>query len=234
MTYLVFDEHAAQYDAWFMDNLNILTSEVLLVSAILGQPGRTVSIGCGSGLFEDLLRRHHGIDIREGIEPSEAMAAIARKRGMTVIPGAAEQLPCPDAAYDTVMLNGSPSYIDDLSAAFREAHRVLRPGGHLVVVDVPAESSYALLYKLAAALGSWDHPVLRDVRPATPYPVEFAAAAHWRTTGEKVAMLKAAGFAGFEYMQTLTRHPLHSDETAEEPSQGFDRGDYVAIRAHKV
>jgi len=37
MTYLVFDEHAAQYDAWFMDNLNILTSEVLLVSAILGQ-----------------------------------------------------------------------------------------------------------------------------------------------------------------------------------------------------
>jgi ubiquinone/menaquinone biosynthesis C-methylase UbiE len=234
MTYLVFDEHAAQYDAWFMKNLNILTSEVLLVRAILGQPGRTLSVGCGSGLFEDLLRRHHGIDIREGAEPSEAMAAIARKRGMTVIPGTAEQLPCPDAVYDTVLLNGSPSYIDDLPAAFREAHRVLRPSGHVVVVDVPAESSYALLYNLAAALGSWDHPILRAVKPATPYPVELAAAAHWRTTREKVAMLEAAGFREFEFMQTLTCHPLHSDDAVEEPSQGFDRGDYVAIRARKL
>ena len=234
MTYLVFDEHAAQYDAWFTKNLNILASEVLLVRAILGEPGRTLSVGCGSGLFEDLLRRHHGIDIRDGVEPSEAMAAIARKRGMAVTPGTAEKLPCPDAAYDTVMLNGSPSYIDDLPAAFREAHRALRPGGHVVVVDVPAESSYALLYNLAAALGSWDHPALRAVRPATPYPVELAAAAHWRTTREKVAMLEEAGFAEFEYLQTLTCHPLHSNDAVEEPSPGADRGDYVAIRARRT
>jgi hypothetical protein len=72
------------------------------------------------------------------------------------------------------------------------------------------------------------------VRPATPYPVELAAAARWRTTREKVAMLEKAGFAGFEFMQTLTCHPLYSDEKVEEPSQGFDRGDYVAIRAQKV
>lgn len=234
MTHLVFDEHAAQYDAWFMKNLNILTSEVLLLRGILGEPGRTLSVGCGSGLFEDLLRRHHGIDIREGVEPSEAMATIARKRGMTVTPGTAEKLPCPDGAYDTVVLNGSPSYIDDLPAAFREARRVLRPGGHVVVVDLPAESSYALLYRLAAALGSWDHPILRAVRPAVPYPVELAASAHWRTTREKVAMLEEAGFAGFEFMQTLTGHPLYSNDAVEEPSRGFDRGDYVAIRARKA
>jgi ubiquinone/menaquinone biosynthesis C-methylase UbiE len=234
MTHLVFDEYAAQYDAWFMKNLHILSSEVLLVRAILGQPGRTLSVGCGSGLFEDLLRRHHGIDIHEGVEPSEAMAAIARKRGMTIIPGTAEKLSCPDAEYDTVLLNGSPSYIDDLPTAFREAYRVLRPGGHVVVVDVPAESSYALLYNLAAALGSWDHPILRSVRPATPYPVELAAAAHWRTTREKVAMLEVSGFAGFEFKQTLTCHPLYSNDGVEEPSPGAGRGDYVAIRARKV
>jgi hypothetical protein len=35
-------------------------------------------------------------------------------------------------------------------------------------------------------------------------------------------------------MQTLTRHPLHSNDAVEEPSPGFDRGDYVAIRAQEV
>jgi hypothetical protein len=47
-------------------------------------------------------------------------------------------------------------------------------------------------------------------------------------------MLEQAGFGEFEYMQTLTCHPLHSDDAVEEPSPGFDRGDYVAIRARKA
>lgn len=79
-----FDEYASLYDAWFLDNINVLRSEVNLVASTLRDAGRVLSVGCGSGLFEKIMREEHDIDVRDGIEPSAGMAAIARKRGMTV------------------------------------------------------------------------------------------------------------------------------------------------------
>ena len=63
-----FDEYASAYDAWFLDNRNVLYSEVNLVASVLGGAGRTLSVGCGSGLFEKILRDERGIDIRDGID----------------------------------------------------------------------------------------------------------------------------------------------------------------------
>ena len=234
MTDSAFDEYAEQYDSWFLRNGTVLESEVLLLKHALAVPGKTLSVGCGSGLFEQLLRARHGVDIRFGMEPADAMAQIAEKRGMSVKRGVAEQLPYGDAEFDTVLLNGIPSYLSDLEKAFKEAFRVLKSGGHIVVLDVPAESSYGLLYKLAGMIGSYDDPYLRKVVPEVPYPVEFAAAANWRTTREKTEMLIAAGFVDFSYSQTLTRHPTFSNDAVEQPVEGFDRGDYVALRALKA
>jgi SAM-dependent methyltransferase len=228
-----FDEHAAEYDAWFLQNRVVLANEVALVARMLRPAGRVLSVGCGSGLFELLLRRDHGVAVEFGIEPSEAMAAIARKRGMQVRIGTAEGAEYGEAEYDTVLFNGTPSYIGDLEQAFRRANRALRPGGAIVVVDVPKESSYALLYMLGAQLGGWNHPLLEGVKPANVYPMEFARAARWRTTAEKAALLEATGFQRLSYAQTLTHHPLSSNEVLEEPVEGHTRGDYVAIRAVK-
>ena len=228
-----FDEHAAEYDAWFLKNPNVLQSEVLLLARFLTEPGRALSVGCGSGLFEKILRDEHGIDIRYGVEPAHGMAEIAGKRGMEVQSGTAEDLPFEDGSIDTVILNGTPSYIDQLELAFAEAYRVLRSGGHVVVADVPAESSYGLLYRLAAHVGTWDDASLRAIAPAHPYPVQFAATARWRTTEQKVELLANVGFAEFETAQTLTVHPKYSEDAVEQPCAGHDRGDYVAIRAKK-
>ena len=228
-----FDEYAEEYDSWFLKNRNVLGSEVLLMKRFLERPGKALSVGCGSGLFEHVLRTEHGINIDHGIEPASAMARIAEKRGMTVRSGKAEALPFGDAEFDTVILNGTPSYIDDLAKALSEAHRILKPGGAIVVADVPAESSYGLLYSLAAKEGTWEEPFMRKVSPTSPYPVEFAAAARWRTTEEKAALLAAAGFGDLEYAQTLTVHPKYSNDRVEHPVEGFDRGDYVAIRGWK-
>jgi len=230
----VFDGHAGAYDAWFLQNRQVLASELLLLKRAVGAPGEALSVGCGSGLFESILKREHGIEIRNGVEPAEGMARIAEKRGLRVRAGVAEALPYDDASFDTVILNGTPGYTKDLLQAFREARRVLRPGGHVVVLDVPAESGYGLLYRLAAEIGKWDDPRLQGSAPAHPYPLEFASAALWRTTPEKAGLLERAGFAALEYYQTLTRHPRYSDDAVEEPSEGYDRGDYVAIRARRA
>lgn len=229
-----FDNYASMYDAWFMENNNVLLSELKLVAKTLGKnPGRTLSVGCGSGLFEMLLKRDLGIVITDGIEPSRAMAEIAVKRGMKVRIGGAEEVDFGENEYDTVLFNGTPSYITDLKLAFEKAYKALKPGGRIIAIDVPKESSYGLLYNLAKAVDTWEHPLLKGVAPRDPYPIEFCRLANWRTTAEKVDLIHAAGFTDVEFAQTLTRHPMYSNTEVEEPVEGYDRGDYVAVVAVK-
>ena len=228
-----FDQYASAYDAWFLNNRNVLYSEVNLVASTLRDAGRILSVGCGSGLFEKILREEYGIDIRDGIEPSTGMAEIARKRGMHVTIATAEEADFGRGTYDTLLFNGTPSYIDDLASVVRKAYDALPEGGRIILIDVPKESTYGILYNLAKALGTWDHPLLAGACPPDPYPIEFVNVANWRTTAEKAALLEAAGFTGLEYAQTLTRHPLYSNEVEEQPVAGCDRGDYVAVTACK-
>ena len=228
-----FDQYASAYDAWFLDNRNVLYSEVNLVASTLQDAGRVLSVGCGSGLFEKIMRDEYGIPITDGIEPSEGMAAIARKRGMNVTVTTAEAADFGNGDYDTLLFNGTPSYIDDLKGVVHKAYEALPAGGRIILIDVPKESSYGLLYNLAKAVGTWDHPLLAGCYPPNPYPIEFVDVAAWRTTAEKVALLREAGFTDLEFAQTLTSHPLTSNDEEEQPSPGYGKGDYVAVTAYK-
>ncbi len=229
-----FDEYAMAYDKWFMENRNVLYSEVNLVARVLRNAGRILSVGCGSGLFEMILRNEYDIDIRDGIEPSSGMAEIARKRGMNVTIVTAEDADFGVGRYDTILFNGCPSYITDLEAVVRKAYASLASGGRIILIDVPKEGAYGMMYNLAKALGSWEHPLLDGVYPSNPYPIEFVKLANWRTNKEKMEILQRAGFKNQEYMQTLTVNPLYSDLAVEQPVEGYDRGDYVAISAYKM
>ena len=126
-----FDEYAPAYDAWFLENRNVLYSEINLVAHVLKNPGRTLSVGCGSGLFETILAKEYGITITHGIEPSEGMAEIARKRGMKVTISTAEEADFGCGDYDTILFNGTPSYITDLESVVRKASDALPDGGRL-------------------------------------------------------------------------------------------------------
>ncbi len=228
-----FDQYAAEYDAWFLENPNVLESEARLVASTLRDAGRILSVGCGSGLFEKIMRDEFGIVITDGVEPSAPMAEIARKRGLTVTEATAEEFDYPEGKYDTILFNGCPSYITDLRTVIGKVYKALPKGGRIVLVDVPKESTYGILYNLAKAVGTWNHPLLEGTFPPNPYPIELVKVASWRTTAEKINLLTEAGFTNQAYAQTLTTHPLYSDLRSEDPVEGYDKGDYVAITAWK-
>ncbi len=229
----IFDQHANAYDSWFFENTNLLQSEVNLVAHFLQNSGDIFSVGCGSGLFESILKRDFNINIQFGLEPSEGMAEIARKRGMQVDITTAENANLGIEKYDTILFNGTPSYINDLESVVKKAYKSLRKEGKIVMIDVPKESSYGILYNLAVTLNTWDHPMLKGVHPKDPYPIEFAKIATWRTTKEKIEILENNGFHNLDFAQTLTKHPIYSNNEIEKPIKGHDSGDYVAICAYK-
>ena len=233
MGYQAFDQYASEYDAWFIENSNVLETELRLVASTLRKDEKILSIGCGSGLFEKLLSDQYGINIFHGIEPAEGMVEIARKRGLDVEVNTAEDADYGVEIYDAVLFNGCPCYMQDLGAALEKAKKALRPGGRVIVIDVPKESPYGLLYNLALAVGTWDHPLLDGCRPKDPYPIELVKQAAWRTTSEKAEIMKNCGFVNLKFSQTLTLDPHYSHLAVEDPVDGFDKGSYVAIVGFK-
>lgn len=234
-----FDGYAADYDSWFIANENMFLSELKLLKASLDLSGvsdgsRTLSIGCGSGLFEKALKDEYGLTVTEGVEPSEDMAAIARKRGMEVQIATAETADLPEDAYDVIYFNGSSSYIPDLSVAYANTIKALKPGGRLVLIDVPKESAYGLMYLLASVQDGYSSKELEGTMPALPYPIELAKSAYWHTTEEKSGILaNELGLKNLRYRQTLIANPVYTNRDVEEPVEGYTAGGYVAIIAER-
>ena len=144
------DGAAAQYDAkWGIDYGDVGQGQVLgkvrkLVDASPGAYGRSLEIGAGTGYFTlnmlqaGVIAEATCTDISEGM--LETLRGNAGRLGLDVETVAcdAEQLPFEDASFDLVMGHAVLHHLPDLDQAFREFHRVLRPGGTLFFAGEPS------------------------------------------------------------------------------------------------
>lgn len=117
------------------------------VDALQVRPGAVLAdLGFGGGVgLERLLRRLDEVDPAaggvHGVDVSETMTAAASRRFRAEIASGRlelhlapmESLPLADASVDGAITLNTIYFLPDLAAAFREVHRVLRPGGQLVV-----------------------------------------------------------------------------------------------------
>ncbi len=147
------------------------------LAALSLRPGeRVLDIGCGPGYLAQEMAEQVGPDgFVQGVDPSPSMLAIAAGRAlphMELSEGDALSLPARDAEFDAAVSTQVYEYVADIEGALREARRVLRPGGRLLVLDTDWDS---IVWRssddarMERVLGAWDehlaHPRLPRVLP---------------------------------------------------------------------
>jgi len=101
---------------------------------------RIVEVGCGTGGTLRALRERFPAAIVRGVEPAEPAAMLSRECGCDVAVAGLEQLPQEASSADMLVALDVIEHLADDGLGLREALRVLRPGGRLLIT-VPAMPS---------------------------------------------------------------------------------------------
>ena len=117
--------------------------------------GKLLDIGCATGTFLLGMKKQAGWETM-GIEISPHAAAIARKHHLDVFTGTLEDANFPAAEFDAVTLWDVLEHLHDPAGSLREIHRVLKPGG-VIVIRVPNVASWDASW-FGAAWAGWDAP----------------------------------------------------------------------------
>jgi SAM-dependent methyltransferase len=202
-----FNGYSSKYEMWFEKNRYAYQSELNAVKMLLPR-GEGVEVGVGSGRFST------PFGIQFGVDPSLEMMKIARKRGIKVIGGVAEMLPFRRSLFDFILMVTTICLLPNVEVSLKEASRVLRSNGVLIIGFIDRNSPVGKLY-------------LKHKEENVFYRV-----ANFYTAQEIIALLGKAGFHSFSFTQTIFR--LLPEITSVEPvKDGYGEGSFVVIRAQK-
>lgn len=205
MRYDPFRDHAHRYDRWFEKNRKLYDLEVETLRPLVPGGGRGLEVGVGTGRFAVRL------GVETGVEPSAALAALARKAGIRVVEGVGEALPFPDGVFDFVLFTTTVCFLDDMGKAFREAFRVLGDGGYAVIGLLDGKGLLARRYAMKAS--------------SSP----FYANARFRSVEEVISALSEAGFQ----VNTSEVRQVALRNAGGLIKSGWGDGDFVAFRGRK-
>ncbi len=143
-----FDAHADsnEYDVFAPQANDRLIAAFKRLSG-LPAGARVADLGCGSGVFTELLRRSGYQSV--GLDISPKLVALGRRTypGLELIEGDAENLPFETASLDGVLLSGLVHHFPDPRRLAAEVQRVLKPGGRFVAFDPNRMNPFMWLYR---------------------------------------------------------------------------------------
>ncbi len=168
-----FSSSAGQWDRLRLELFG-RRADLLGLLGLLDESWTVADLGCGTGQLAESIAPFVGRVI--AIDDSAAMLSAARRRlaGMSnvdVRSGRLESLPIEDGSLDAALLFLVMHYVPEPAEAIAEAHRALKPGGRLLIVDMMPHDREDLLNEMGHV---------------------------WRGFSEEqiTEMLQAAGFSG--------------------------------------
>jgi ArsR family transcriptional regulator len=174
-------------------------------------PLDVADLGCGEGYLTIEAARwaRRVVAVDRSTDVLARARDLARRRRVTNVAwkkGDLERLPLPDASVDVALLSQALHHAHDPARALREARRILRPGGRVLVLDLREHDqdwvrdrlgdrwlgfSDAALRKLIEQAGFADVSVRVGARRGDdPFTVLLAAGTVSRSTVEGVAAMK--------------------------------------------
>jgi SAM-dependent methyltransferase len=174
----LFDLWSRFYDLPWVQRLTYRPEQDAVLRRVLAlAPRRVLDLGCGTGLLATRLRRALPDTEIVGCDFSRGMLtrAAAREHRVRWVRGDAQRLPFASESFEAALSTQAFHWFPDPEAALRELHRVLAPGGTLLVsvVNPPLE---------------WLSRASRDVSRIVGEPFEWPTRARMRQRAE------AAGF----------------------------------------
>jgi ubiquinone/menaquinone biosynthesis C-methylase UbiE len=200
-----FDRFTDAYDEWFSRNSAIYSAELQAIRQVIPhQNAKGLEVGVGAGHFAVPL------GIQFGIDPSNRMVIKAKNKGIDVCLGIAECLPFSGESMDFVLLVTTICFVDDVYTTFREAFRVLKPSGFIIVAFVDKSSELGKKYSDRKAESKF-------YRDATFYDAE-----------DILGILVGTNFNKAEVLQAII-----PNESPGRIECGFGKGSFVVIKAMK-
>lgn len=139
------------------------------------KPRRALSIGCGFGTIERMLRERdicqeiEGIDLaEEAIQGARQLAAAAGLKGITYAVADLHRVELPEETYDVIYAHSSIHHIFHLERVFDEVRKALKPNGLFILYEYvgPSQFQYpkAHLEMADALLGMIPEQYRRQIR----------------------------------------------------------------------
>ena len=203
-----FENHLAEYEQWFEDNIYVYKSELAAIHRFIPNNGRGVEIGVGSGLFASKL------GIKEGCDPSKNMLNLAAERGIEVSEGTAEKLPYMSESFDFALMVTTICFVDSVHKSLDEIRRILKPGGFVIIAFVDKNSPVGKMY-----LAEKDKSIF--YKDATFFSTEDVYNYLWEHDFEIAGTL-----------QTIFGK-LDEIDKVQEPKREYGEGSFVVVKAVK-
>ena len=132
-----------------------LTMVDQLVKVHLKESARLLEIGCGAGnlLMQAVVRGSYPVALDLSLQAlsfvrarlEEACQGADAPRGFACIQSIGELLPLPDNSFDCIILSEVIEHLEAPQVSIREARRVLRPGGRLLLTTPNYQSFWPIM-----------------------------------------------------------------------------------------
>ena len=199
----IFDETCQEYDDWHESHPAIYQSQVKALKKIVPS-GQGLEIGVGTG------RSASPLSVQFGLDPSFNMLKLAKQRNIKVVQGFGEDLPFKNVTFNFILIVYTIELADDALRFLKEAAKILKKRGVLILGIANRESAWGKFYEQEAAKGFW----------------------HWYSIEEILCYFKKIRLELQAAFHTHFHAPPDIKEI-EEPKKGFGQGGLVVFKAVK-